>query len=115
MLQNLLYFWNKKIQRFFFILSNFGFVTVDPLVYVDCYKSKVAKKNSFDQFIHLSALGIETATDSNYALSKLSGEQKVRQNFPSSVIFSGSHGGSNTISTFTSSTSSSSDIAHSAC
>ena len=48
--------------------------------------SKVAQKNSFDQFIHLSALGIESATDSNYAMSKLSGEQKVRQNFPSSVI-----------------------------
>ena len=48
--------------------------------------SKVAQKNSFDQFIHLSALGIESATDSNYAMSKLSGEQKVRQNFSSSVI-----------------------------
>ena len=48
--------------------------------------SKVAQKNSFDQFIHLSALGIEFATDSNYAMSKLSGEQKVRQNFSSSVI-----------------------------
>ncbi len=48
--------------------------------------SKVAQKNSFDQFIHLSALGIESATDSNYAMSKLSGEKKVRQNFSSSVI-----------------------------
>ena len=48
--------------------------------------SKVAQKNSFDQFIHLSALGIESATDSNYAMSKLSGEQQVRQNFSSSVI-----------------------------
>ena len=48
--------------------------------------SKVAQKNSFDQFIHLSALGIESATDSDYAMSKLSGEQKVRQNFSSSVI-----------------------------
>ena len=48
--------------------------------------SKVAQKNSFDQFIHLSALGIESATDSNYAISKLSGEQKVRQNFSTSVI-----------------------------
>ena len=50
-----------------------------------CYQ-KVAQKNSFDQFIHLSALGIESATDSNYAISKLSGEQKVEQNFSSSVI-----------------------------
>ena len=31
-------------------------------------------------------MGIESATDSNYAMSKLSGEQKVRQNFSSSVI-----------------------------
>ncbi len=54
--------------------------------YLPSLLSKVAQKNSFDQFIHLSALGIEFATDSNYAMSKLSGEQKVRQNFSSSVI-----------------------------
>ena len=48
--------------------------------------SKLAYKNSIDQFIHLSALGIESATDSKYALSKLNGEKKVRQNFPKSVI-----------------------------
>ena len=50
--QNLPYFWNKKTQTVFFsffILSNFGFVTVDALIYVDidqdihCYKSKVAQ------------------------------------------------------------------------
>ena len=48
--------------------------------------SKVASKNSIKQFIHLSSLGIEDANDSNYALSKLSGEKKVRQNFPESII-----------------------------
>ena len=48
--------------------------------------SKIAFKSSLDQFIHLSALGIEAASDSNYALSKLSGEKNVRQNFPSSTI-----------------------------
>ena len=48
--------------------------------------SKIAFKSSLDQFIHLSALGIEAASDSNYALSKLSGENNVRQNFPSSTI-----------------------------
>ena len=48
--------------------------------------SKIAYEQSLNQFIHLSALGIEEASDSNYALSKLSGEKKVRQNFPSSVI-----------------------------
>ena len=48
--------------------------------------SKVALKKSQEQFIHLSALGIEAAIDSKYASSKLSGEKKVRQNFPNSVI-----------------------------
>ena len=48
--------------------------------------SKIASEQSLKQFIHLSALGIEAASDSNYALSKLRGEKKVRQNFPSSVI-----------------------------
>ena len=48
--------------------------------------SKVAYKKSIKQFIHVSALGIENATDSLYAKSKLDGEKKVRQNFPSSVV-----------------------------
>ena len=48
--------------------------------------SKLASKNSINQFIHLSALGIEAATDSKYAMSKLEGEDKVRKNFSDSVI-----------------------------
>ena len=48
--------------------------------------SKIALKNSLEQFIHLSALGIEPAIDSKYASSKLTGEEKVRHNFPDSVI-----------------------------
>ena len=48
--------------------------------------SKVASKSSVDQFIHLSALGIESALESKYALSKLDGEKKVKQNFPGAVI-----------------------------
>ena len=48
--------------------------------------SKIASKKSIDQFVHLSALGIENATDSLYALSKLDGEKKVRENFPKSII-----------------------------
>ena len=48
--------------------------------------SRVASKNSLDHFIHVSALGIENANDSKYAISKLSGEKKVRENFPKSVI-----------------------------
>ena len=48
--------------------------------------SKVAFKKSIDQFIHVSALGIELASDSKYAMSKLSGEKKVMSNFSKSVV-----------------------------
>ena len=48
--------------------------------------SKVAQKKLLKQFIHLSALGIESSTDSNYALSKKSGEKRVRDNFSKAVI-----------------------------
>jgi NADH dehydrogenase len=48
--------------------------------------SKIAHQKSLSQFIHLSALGVEEATDSIYAKSKLMGEKKVRQNFSESVI-----------------------------
>ena len=48
--------------------------------------SKMAQKKLLKQFIHLSALGIESSDDSKYALSKLNGEAKVRQNFSKSVI-----------------------------
>jgi len=48
--------------------------------------SRLAFKNSLKQFIHISALGIEEAIDSKYALSKLDGEKKVKQNFPRSII-----------------------------
>ncbi len=54
--------------------------------YLPSLLSKLALKNSLKQFIHLSALGIESAVDSNYAKSKLSGEEKVRKNFPNSTI-----------------------------
>ena len=48
--------------------------------------SKMAQKKLLKQFIHLSALGIESSDDSKYALSKLNGETKVRKNFLKSVI-----------------------------
>ncbi|MDC3082108.1 complex I NDUFA9 subunit family protein [Candidatus Pelagibacter sp.] len=54
--------------------------------YLPTLLSKLAFENSLSQFIHLSALGIESAIDSKYAKSKLSGEIKVRQNFPNSVV-----------------------------
>ena len=48
--------------------------------------SNLAKENSVKQFIHISALGIEKAFDSQYALSKLDGERRVKQNFSDAVI-----------------------------
>ena len=48
--------------------------------------SKKANDFQLDRFIHLSALGIERITDSKYALSKVDGEKKIRQNFQNSVI-----------------------------
>ena len=48
--------------------------------------SKLAFKNTLKQFIHISALGIESAKDSKYAMSKLDGEKYVKQNFNNAVI-----------------------------
>ena len=43
--------------------------------------SKLCKEYNIEQFIHLSALGINSATDSKYALSKLEGEKNIKKNF----------------------------------
>src|SRR6056300_1213452 len=48
--------------------------------------SKLAKEDKLKSFIHLSALGINEATDSKYAKSKLEGEKNVLNNFPLSTI-----------------------------
>ena len=48
--------------------------------------SKIANKLKIEKFIHLSALGIEQANDSKYAISKLEGEKKIKKNFENSVI-----------------------------
>ena len=48
--------------------------------------SQLANKYKIDKFIHVSALGIEQANDSNYAKSKLLGEKKIKQNFNNSII-----------------------------
>ena len=39
----------------------------------------LSKKNNLKQFIHLSALGIEKASDSKYAISKLNGENEIKK------------------------------------
>ena len=48
--------------------------------------SKLAKEYKLKNFIHLSALGINEAVDSNYAKSKLDGEKKILENFHTSTI-----------------------------
>jgi len=48
--------------------------------------AKLSKEYNLKHFIHLSALGINEAKDSNYAASKLEGENKVLKNFPLATI-----------------------------
>ena len=48
--------------------------------------AKLSKEYNLKHFIHLSALGINEATDSDYAKSKLEGEEKVLKNFPMGTI-----------------------------
>ena len=48
--------------------------------------SKKCTEYNLKQFIHISALGIEKAVDSNYALSKLEGEKVVLNNFSKATI-----------------------------
>ena len=48
--------------------------------------AKLCKQNNLKHFIHLSALGVNEALDSNYAKSKLEGEKEILKNFPLSTI-----------------------------
>ena len=48
--------------------------------------AKLCKEYKVDQFIHMSALGINEAIDSNYAKSKLEGEVNIQKNFPTAII-----------------------------
>jgi len=48
--------------------------------------AKLCKEYKIKQFIHLSALGINNAIDSEYAKSKLEGELHVQKNFPLATI-----------------------------
>jgi len=48
--------------------------------------SKICSKKKLEQFIHISALGIEKAKDSDYAISKLNGEKNIFNNFSKSTI-----------------------------
>ena len=48
--------------------------------------AKLCKEYKVQQFIHLSALGINDAIDSEYAKSKLEGEVNIQKNFPIAII-----------------------------
>jgi NADH dehydrogenase len=48
--------------------------------------AKLAKEYKLKNFIHISALGINEATTSNYAKSKLEGEKNILDNFSISTI-----------------------------
>ena len=48
--------------------------------------SRYASTYKLEKFVHLSALGIENAKDSNYAQSKLKGEKEILDNFNKAVI-----------------------------
>ena len=48
--------------------------------------AKLCKEYNLKHFIHLSALGINEATDSYYAQSKLEGENNILKNFPLATI-----------------------------
>jgi uncharacterized protein YbjT (DUF2867 family) len=48
--------------------------------------AKLCKEYNVEHFIHLSALGINDAIDSDYAKSKLEGESNVLKNFPLATI-----------------------------
>ncbi|WP_440653488.1 complex I NDUFA9 subunit family protein [Candidatus Pelagibacter sp. HIMB1542] len=48
--------------------------------------SKLSKEYKLKHFIHLSALGINEAIDSDYAKSKLEGEERILKHFPLATI-----------------------------
>ena len=48
--------------------------------------AKLCKEYRLKHFIHLSALGINEAEDSNYAKSKLKGESNIFKNFPLATV-----------------------------
>ena len=48
--------------------------------------AKLCKEYKVEQFIHISALGINDAVESKYAKSKLEGEENIKKNFPLATI-----------------------------
>ncbi len=50
------------------------------------FLAKLCKEYNLRHFVHLSALGINQAVDSDYAKSKLEGEKNILNNFPLATI-----------------------------
>ena len=50
------------------------------------FLSKVSAEKNIEKLIHISSLGIEKSVDSNYAISKLEGENRIKENFNRSVL-----------------------------
>ena len=48
--------------------------------------AKLCRKYNLENFLHISALGINEASDSKYAISKLEGEKNILNNFPKATI-----------------------------
>ena len=48
--------------------------------------AKLSRKYDLENFLHISALGINEASDSKYAVSKLEGEKNILNNFPKATI-----------------------------
>ena len=48
--------------------------------------AKLSRKYNLENFLHISALGINEASDSKYAISKLEGEKNILNNFPKATI-----------------------------
>ena len=48
--------------------------------------AKLCKKYNLEHFVHISALGVNDAIDSKYAISKLEGEKNILDNFSRSTI-----------------------------
>ena len=48
--------------------------------------AKLCKKYNLENFLHISALGINEASDSKYAISKLEGEKNIINSFPKAII-----------------------------
>ena len=78
---------NSKLSNLIGILNEKNKSSFDNIHHLFPMKlAQLAKEYNLDQLIHISSLGIEDASDSKYASSKLSGENKIKKIFKNYVI-----------------------------